>query len=340
MTDTNQASDATTDTTGTAEAGAGSAAQTTGQSPTDGGKGAATGGAADKGAASGAGEAGTGGAAARGGKGKQQAEAGTTGEDAPFWEGLPDDLKKEKSLTRWSTVEELARAALAAERRLGVPADQLVRLPTNDEERAAVYGKLGAPDSAEGYKIELPKEATDEDRALADRFANHMFKAGPFPPDVVKASVDFMNAEMEAQAKAEADAFEEAKTSGAALLKKELGAAYDPEMKAVGKWLLEEGGEDLKAELDRTGLGNSPRLMLFLHKAMDARGEPQTLEGGNRGTTPTGKVSPAQARAALQTLESDPVKSKALFDNGHSMHKTVVAERARLLRAIEGMDPD
>jgi hypothetical protein len=52
-----------------------------------------------------------------------------------------------------------------AEQKLGVPADQVLRLPGKDakpEEWRAVYSKLGTPDKPEGYEIQAPEGDSGE----------------------------------------------------------------------------------------------------------------------------------------------------------------------------------
>jgi hypothetical protein len=261
--------------------------------------------------------------------------------DTPFYEAFTDPkLKESPVILRHKSVEDLARSLTAAESKLGVPADQLIRKPTKPEEMADVYRALGAPESPEGYKIGLPEKATAEDKALADRFAKTMFEKGPFPPDAVAAAIEFINGETAAADAALEAAETQRKSEGEAFLKKELGAAYDPEMKAVGKLLADLGGEDLAKELDASGLGDNPRLVLALHKVVEKLGEPGELKGGNAGTGGSAPMTPGQAKAARIQLENDPQKGPALRDSSHAMHKSVVEERNRLFQLEAGRDPD
>ena len=225
-----------------------------------------------------------------------------------------------------------------------------MRLPTKPEDYADVYRKLGAPETPEGYKIGLPEKATEADKALATKFAQTMFEKGPFPPQFVAAAVDFINGETLAGMEEQAAAAKERGEAGETLLKKALGAKFDPEMKAVGKLLTDydaeiakELGEEpggLKEELNLEGKGDSPRLMLLLQKLSDRVAEPGGVDGQGRGDSGKGGLSPAQAKAARLNLENDPVKGAALMDNSHSMHKSVLEERTRLIRLEEGMDPN
>ncbi len=251
---------------------------------------------------------------------------------------------------RHASLEDAIRAAVGAEKRLGVPADQLMRLPTKPEEYADVYRKLGAPETPEGYKIGLPEKATEADKALATKFAQTMFEKGPFPPQFVAAAVDFINGETLAGMEEQETAAKDRAQAGEALLQKALGAKFDPEMKAVGKLLadydaeiakelgVEPGG--LAAELNAEGKGDNPRLMLMLQKISERLAEPGGVEGQGRGDGGKGGMTPAQAKAARLNLESDPVKGAALFDNSHSMHKSVLEERRRLILLEESMDPN
>lgn len=242
-------------------------------------------------------------------------------------------------MLRHKTVEDMARSLTAAESKLGVPADQLVRLPTKPEETADLYRRLGAPETAEGYKIGLPEKASDEDKAAAKSFADHMFAKGPFPPDFIAAAVEWNNQMAEKATADMATADTAAREAAEALLKKELGAKYDPEMSAVGRLLQDLGGAELAAEFDAKRSGENPRLMLALHKVVDRLGEPDGLEGGNRGTGGEGVMTPGQAKAARIALENDPVKGVAMRDAGHPMHATVVAERDRLFDFEAGRRP-
>lgn len=312
------------DNTGTADTGSADQTRTTTQ--TDAGAGAADKGAgkaadkaADKGAAKDAG--------AGGGDGAGKAA------DEPFYASFTDPkLKDSPVVLRHKTVEDVARSLVAAESKLGVPADQLLRLPTKPEEHAELYRKLGAPETADGYEIGLPEKATDDDKAVAKRFAEHMFNAGPFPPAFVKAAVEWNNAETE-RADAELKAAQEARRAeGETWLKQELGQTYDPDMKTVGNLLAKYGPEGLAEELDLTSVGDNPRLIRMLHTFAEKLGESQSLHGASDASGKAG-ITPGQAKAARLNLEADPVKGPALRDASHSMHKQVVEERNKLLEA-------
>lgn len=319
-----------TDTTGTTDSGSADQTNITpgqtdagaGGADKGGGKGADK--AADKGAAKDAGA---------GGAGDQKAA------DAPFYAAFEDaKLKDSPVVLRHAKVEDLARSLVAAESKLGVPADMLMRVPTKPEEFADVYRKLGAPEKPEDYQIGLPEKATDADKAVAQRFAQAMFEGGPFPPAFVKAALDWNNAETARADQELADAQATRRTEGEVWLKKELGATYDPDLKTVGNLLTKYGAEGLQEELNLTGIGDNPKLIHLLHTFADKLGESQELLGAGAGSGNKGAITPGQAKAARLNLESDPVKGPALRDASHSMHKSVVEERNELLK-MENAQP-
>jgi hypothetical protein len=288
------------------------------------------------GGGTGGGETGGGGSTETG-TGGGETQGGASGGD--WLTSLPDDLKGEASVARHKTLEDFARAALAAERRLGVPADQLLRFPTKPEDlpafQADVFKRLGAPEDPSGYKIEWDG-MDDADKAMAGDFAKFMFeKGGAPPPAIVSAAVEFWRGKVAELDAAETQAAKEASDKALVELKGEYGAKFDQYSKDIGLMLANKdlgGGEALVQELDlNNAIGSNPNLFRFLAKLSDKLVE---SGAGPTGQARTGEqaMTPAEARAARAALESDPVKSKALRDGAHPMHQAVLEERNKYFR--------
>jgi hypothetical protein len=255
-----------------------------------------------------------------------------------WFDALPDDLKAEVGVTRHKDMADAIRAGIAAEKRLGVPADQVLRVPTKPEEMDAfakdVFKRLGAPDAPEGYKIDLGEKPSDADKAMGAKFAKHMFEAGQFPPAAVDAAVKFWMGEVAAAEAADAQATKEAAERSEAALKAEFGQAYEPAVKEIGKLINDLGGKDLADELDANGLaGNSPHLFRFLKALTDKMAEGGPTGDGQRSQTGDRPLTPGEAKWKRAELESDPIKGKALRDGTHPLHKAVVEERNKYLMA-------
>lgn len=223
------------------------------------------------------------------------------------------------------------RALVAATKKLGVPADQLLRTPTDPNDKSqyeAIYKALGAPDKPDGYQIDLGQGATDADKAVAQAFAAHMHAEGPFPPQAVAAAAAFWQKQVADQTAADLQAAADATKAAETELRTAWGAAYDQNKAAIGKLLADHGGPDLVKELDASGFGDSPKLAQFLAKLVDKMAEPGPTADGQNADTPK-VMTPGQAKAARLALEGDPVKSRALHDAAHPQHKAVVDERTR-----------
>lgn len=295
--------------------------------PNDGGGGE---GPADGGQAAGADGAQAGGAEAAG--------AGESGGDKPWYEaaGLPEDLLKSSLVLRSKTLVDALTAGNAAEKRLGVPANEMIRLPTKPDDvegLKAVYKALGAPDTPEGYKIDL-KDATDADKAVVGDFAKFMHEKGPFPPAALAAAAEFWHGKVIEQAAAEQAEAEAAQKASEAALRQEWGGAYDQRKMEIGKLLTDLGGEALAKELNADAvLGNSPELAKMLAKIVDLRAESGPTQDGQNADVGKRQLTPGQARVNLAALEGDAEKMEALMDKTHRLHASVLAERNALLAA-------
>ena len=94
--------------------------------------------------------------------------------DKPFFDGFAADVKGDPSITKYKTVEELAKGHIALSGKLGgsiaIPKDN-----ASDTERGEFYNKCGRPDKSEEYKFtqveglhESIKITPESDKAYKD----------------------------------------------------------------------------------------------------------------------------------------------------------------------------
>ena len=264
--------------------------------------------------------------------------AGAEG-DKPWYDGFQPELKSWTGLAKYKGPEDLALALKSAEGRLGVPADQLVRLPKTPDDKeglAAVFKALGAPDTPEGYQFTLPENLAETDKAAVQSFAKHMHEATMAPPSVLSAAVEWWTGEVARQEEAATAELAQLRTAGETKLKEAWGAAFDQRKTEVGALITELGGEDLAKELNASTLGDHPALAMALAKVVDMRAEPGPAGDGQRAVPAGRQMTPDQARAARLEMEADPVKMAALMDAAHPQHTAVVEQRNRLLAAVNG----
>lgn len=262
---------------------------------TAGGDGAAAGGAAGEGAAGA-------GAGAAGGVGAV-AWHSTLGDDARGWvqaKGL-DKLPAEKAFA------ELVKGWAGAEKHIGAPADQIIRLPKDGDDAALanVYGKLGRPNDPNGYDIKLPDGLPPEQatalKAEFDAMKPVLHKIGLSNRQANQFAQEMIAIEtaQAAEAKATAQAQLAADTKA---LKTEWGAAFDKNASIVDAVATQLGFDAEKVVALREVLGAAATMKMF-HSIGTAMGEDKFIGGG--GGKFGGAMSPAQAQAEINTLKAD-----------------------------------
>jgi len=64
---------------------------------------------------------------------------------------MPDGLALEPSLQNFDTVDKLAKSYVNLVKKMGVPAEQLLRMPEAGQPMDEIYNALGRPESHENY---------------------------------------------------------------------------------------------------------------------------------------------------------------------------------------------
>lgn len=293
-------------------------------------------GGADGGVGGAGGAAPAGGGAAAGGAGGGAGGAPAGGAPQAYWDSFQDEgVRTSPSIQRYKTAEDLAKGYVNLEARFGVAPERRLDLPADMNDAAAmraVWSKLGLPEKPDGYGLRLDDKATDADKASFGEFVDAMHKAGA-PTSFVKAAHDwFTGASQKINAAAEQRAAER-RTAGEAALKQEWGSAYDARVREIDVALQKY---DPKGEsgLTKENLAQFPGVARFVMGMLNRMAEPGT-DGARSGEADTGGrgMTPNEAKAALRTLNADPVKMKALNDKSDPGHNTVLEERRKLLLA-------
>lgn len=261
---------------------------------------------------------------------------------APWHAGLEGEILGHVQNKGWdkldapAAVAAMAQAHREAERRLGVPADQLVRLPTkpDDEGWNAVWERLGAPKEASAYDLAPVKfkdggELEDGFVSLMRDTAHKLHLSPNGAQDMAKAFVGFME---EAEAREAADA-----AATAEMEKRKLADNWKTMMEAntfIAKQAIEKVGlsKEFAENLERQ-VGYADTMETFRRIGMMMQ-EPGFVTGQRGGSEPPALVSREAAQARLTELQSDPVWFKRFYEGG-------VAERAeweRVTRKIAGLE--
>lgn len=283
------------------EGGAAAGAAATGAASGDGGAAAAAAasagdnkaGAGDKGvAAQGAGDKG----------GVQQTQA------QEWFNGLPDDLKSEPTLTRFrdKPFVDVVKFGLEARKAIGVDPSTIIRKPGADatpEQITAYHRSLGVPEKPEDYDIKslnLPdsvKRAEDVEKpflAVAHKFG--------MTPDAVKGVIEWFYDLGTTFEKDQRVKLEGVKASNTQLIREQWGGNADRRQAQINNFASSNDPEGKAlAKLKAFGLDHDPDIVFMLDR-MEKSGHNPGLVGGN---TPVQLLTAAQAKERIATIRGD-----------------------------------
>jgi hypothetical protein len=259
------------------------------------------------------------------------------GNVADWRSALPEDIRGNPTLSKFTTVEALAKSYVNAEKMIG--ADKIVIPKEGDAEGwNAVYQKLGRPDNPDGYGFKEPEKVPEGlryDPELDKRVAAISHKRGLNKAQAAGVREDLMQLVAEgatqnleagksqelAQAKEIADA--------EAALKNEWGEAYEQRGKAVWRFAEKTFSPETFALLEQTGLANKPSFIKDLYRmGVAMQGEKQLIGDAASVATP----DDLDAQIAKFTADN----MQALTDASHPYHATAVKERSRLFQKRYG----
>jgi len=227
----------------------------------------------------------------------------------PFAEQLPEKIRGEAAFKDIKNLEGLADSYYNAQKMIGVPKDQLLRLPTSDkpEDWAPVYDRLGRPAKADDYKLKVPDGFPPAEKTYAASVMAAAHGAGLTQKQFESMTGWLYQSAGESLAAQQAgkDAQVETWIGG---LKTEWGAAFDNKVAqsraAMGHYAEAAGlGDELKKAMDETGAGNHPVFIkLFNHLSRNLH-EDGSLTGKAFGDSAL--KSPVEAQQQINALRGD-----------------------------------
>ncbi len=246
------------------------------------------------------------------------------GDNLTDWrEGLPADLKSEKTFEKFKDVPSLAKGYREAEKALSQrPAG--VKVPgsgAKPEEVAAFHKALGVPDSADQYELTIPESpfpVAPEALAGFKTFAHQNHLTPAQAQSLIAYDVERTNV-------AASELRESLKTRADAELRKEWGPSFETNINLAKQAFdhLVEGDEEVRVLLRETGYGNHPALIKLFAKMGQYLAEEEMI-GGEVG----GASTREQALAKIKAVRAD--TKHAYYDSTHPDHKAAVEEMFKL----------
>jgi hypothetical protein len=185
------------------------------------------------------------------------------------------------------------------------------------------YQALGRPEAAEKYEITAP-EGHQLDESLVATVRDAAFKAG-VPQTMLQPMVEAFNNYALEQIQHEEAQRIDAKNKGVDQIKAEWGDNFQSRLAEANRAMrvLELSTDDIGSLEDALG---TVRVMQLMHRLGAGMGE-DALRGGS--TIAKFAISPAEAKAELDRIETDPDKIKA-----YAAGDKALRERAGYLRTV------
>lgn len=262
-------------------------------------------------------------------------------------DSLPEDLRGNSSLSKFNSVEDLAKSYSHLESKLGsmysLPSDdssaekwkefeervtatgKFVKVPENEEGFRSFLMKAGLPEKPEGYKVDAPQEIVDV--GMLEQFKPIAHKLG-LTNSQLQALVHF-DVERSNQ---QVQAINAMRQQGEAKLRQEYGADFDARITGAKAALkhYETKFPDAVQILKNGPLGNNPVVVDLLAQVGESLRERGVVQG-----VPNYGVTRSQARDQIEEIRSN--LQHPAFNPLDPRHES---EKDRLTKLYEIAYPD
>lgn len=243
------------------------------------------------------------------------------------WLGsVSDEIRNDPSMADIQNIEGLAKGYVHAQHMIGSDKVVLPGKDATDEQLSEFYNKLGRPETADGYETPTENMAMEIDAQLAGNFFEEAHRIGLSKTQA--AALMRWQAEQGAEMQDEyAQRGERSQAEAVEVLQKEFGDAFDEKLNLARDAALQFGGEELMEVMDSTGLGNHPEVIKAFAKIGRAMASDEVVGGGGRQNF---RMSPAEAKMAIESKKQDPNFMKAYTDKDTAGHAGAVKEMSDL----------
>lgn len=224
-------------------------------------------------------------------------------------EGLAPDLKEYATTKDFKDPGSVLDSYRNLEKTIGVPKERLLKLPEKADapEWNEIYGRLGRPEKAEGYKIPVPEGDKGE---FAKTVAPWFHEAGLSQKQAEKVASKW-NEYIASEQKKVTDASTLDAGNAERELKTKWGAAYDQNLQAANQAAEKFGIDQTQADALKTAMGR-PKAVEFLYNLAAKLGEADFVVGDGGRPGAGKKFTPDQANQRIQSLKGDEEFGKKL----------------------------
>ena len=235
--------------------------------------------------------------------------------------GLPDGLGQEPSLQTFDSVDKLAKSYVNLVKKMGVPSEQLLRLPGEGEPMDDLYNALGRPEDHNGYNLgDFEPEQTENFRQFAHELGLNNQQA-----ETIYQAYQQDIAERDQVSQQQ---FEQFEVDNLNALQQEWGDQFNHNLEMARRAFMNFATPEAVQIVEETGMGNHPELLKVFARIGEVLAEDSVLPGTNNSVL--GGMNAASAQEQINSLMSDKDFRSSYMDAYDPNHQEAVAKMTKL----------
>jgi len=250
---------------------------------------------------------------------------------AKSWkEAISEEFRNDPNISKFTEIDALAKSYINATRMIGQDKVAVPNENSTDDQWNEVYTKLGRPESADKYKLDINSEVAPIDEGAIKTFAETSHKLG-LNNKQAQGILEYYKSIMEGSVQQSKIDTETAQAQAEQQLRQEWGKTFDENVKKAGSIAKANLGVDvLDMQLkDGTRLGDHPEVIKGFAKIADMMSEDKIV------STESENVDQGRdLEQEISRIMND--RSGPYWNKGHPEHDKIVQQVYTLRSMIDG----
>ncbi|QPZ53555.1 putative capsid assembly protein [Pelagibacter phage HTVC035P] len=250
---------------------------------------------------------------------------------AKSWkEAISEEFRNDPNISKFTEIDALAKSYINATRMIGQDKVAVPNENSTDDQWNEVYTKLGRPESADKYKLDINSEVAPIDEGAIKTFAETSHKLG-LNNKQAQGILEYYKSIMEGSVQQSKIDTETAQAQAEQQLRQEWGKNFDENVKKAGSIAKANLGVDvLDMQLkDGTRLGDHPEVIKGFAKIADMMSEDKIV------STESENVDQGRdLEQEISRIMND--RSGPYWNKGHPEHDKIVQQVYTLRSMIDG----
>ena len=250
---------------------------------------------------------------------------------AKSWkEAISEEFRNDPNISKFTEIDALAKSYINATRMIGTDKVAVPNENSTDDQWNEVYTKLGRPESADKYKLDINSEVAPIDEGAIKQFAENAHQLG-LNNKQAQGILEYYKSIMEGSAQQSKIDTETAQAQAEQQLRQEWGKTFDENVKKAGSIAKANLGVDvLDMQLkDGTRLGDHPEVIKGFAKIADMMSEDKIVSTESENVD-QGK----DLEQEISKIMND--RTGPYWNKGHPEHDKIVQQVYTLRSMIDG----